>query len=388
MHMKIFKRIVQIIIIWSIMIIPCFSYNYTFDTPCIYLLWWDNKNEPYKYDLAYNESWDLKIRDLTRHFCKNAYVMKCSDKTDGEYATDYFDASQSVFLSILCNSVWEWSNYKQNNYLKKHSFLDFHIVISETWYTEACHSRWTMNSCDYSYHLPSIFNEIMDDFFWIKQARNLWVDNMEDSFTSNDAAKKFLTWNFRWIPEDTCGQGKYYKTTCKTVEWYMTDARNLLKNTQIINVTWFKEKMWTDCENKTGFVNDILYCGLLWSDSDYKFINAVYNEYLWYNLFLSYYSFYIDWYGYFDNAEKTPILDRLEENKEKRFLVQDQLLKSKQAITTSLKALSEITYSFPLHVWFLMYHEDAKLFMENISKIYAPIRTLYDKLRNVQIKES
>jgi len=387
LYMKILKKIVQIIIISSSVIVPCFSYNYTFDTPCMYLLWWDkDKDEPYKYQLAYDESDYKDIKHLTKHFCQKAYAMKCSDTSDWEYAVDYFDASQSIFLSILCNSVWEWENYKQNDYLKKRSFLDFYIITSETWYTESCHPWWNMNNCDYSYHLPSIFNEIMDDFFSIKQARNLWVDKMEDSFTSNDAAKNFIIWNFKWIPEDTCGEGwKYYKTTCKTLEWYMKDARNLLKNTQVINVERLDDRKWVDCEN--DFKNNILYCGLLWSDSDYKFINAVYNEYLWYNLFLSYYSFYIDGSDYLNDTNST-VLERLQENKEKRYLVQDQILKSKQAITTSLKSLSEITYSFPLHIWFLMYHEDAKLFMENISKIYAPIRTLYDKLRNVQIKES
>jgi len=34
-----------------------------------------------------------------------------------------------------------------------------------------------------------------------------------------------------------------------------------------------------------------------------------------------------------------------------------------------------------------MYQEDANMFMKELAKIYAPIRTLYDKLRNVQIAE-
>jgi hypothetical protein len=34
-----------------------------------------------------------------------------------------------------------------------------------------------------------------------------------------------------------------------------------------------------------------------------------------------------------------------------------------------------------------MYQEDAQIFMKNIAKIYPPVRTLYDKLRNVQKPE-
>ena len=402
-YMKTLKKIAQIVIISSITIVPCFSYEYTFDTQCIYLIWWDeNLFEPYKYDLAYTytDSEKANVLSLTNHFCQNVHQMKCSDSRDGEYSVDYFDASQSVFLSVLCNTVWEnideaWTwilhYYNENdNYLKKKDFFDFNIV-PETWYLEPCHPRWKMNNCDYSHKLPSIFNEIMDDFFAIKQARNFWINNLKDSFVADDAANLFSIGAFPWLElqpwleKGICDPAsKYYKTTCKTLKGYMTDARNLLKNTQVINVEGLDDREWVDCENY--FKNNILYCGLLWSKSDYKFINTVYNEYLWYNLFLSYYSFYIDGPDYLDETP-TKYNDRLEENKEKIFLVQDQLLKSKKAITTSLKSLSEITYSFPLHVWFLMYQEDAKLFMENISKIYAPIRTLYDKLRNVQIKE-
>lgn len=394
--MKNFKKIAQIIIILGLMIVPCFSdyTGYTFDLPCIYLIWWDNKYQPYKYDLVYNDSANKSIKSLTKHFCKNAYVMKCSDISDWEYTRDYFDASQSVFLSILCNSVWEWSYYsnEEDDYLKKDSFLDFYIIESETWYFEACHPYWSMNSCDYSYNLPLIFNKIMNDFFWIKQARNLWVNKIEESFEPDKAANKFSIEKFPWLNlQEGLSNGicdpasEYYKTTCKSLKWYMSDALNLLKNTEVISVEWLQTKEWIDCEN--DFKTNILYCGLLWSNSDYKFINTVYNEYLWYNLFLSYYSFYIDGSDYLDSTTSNAT-DKLEENKEKRFLVQDQLLKSKQAITTSIKTLSEITYSFPIHIWFLMYQEDAKLFMEKVSKIYAPLRTLYDKLRNVQIKES
>ena len=81
-------------------------------------------------------------------------------------------------------------------------------------------------------------------------------------------------------------------------------------------------------------------------------------------------------------------MDNMEENMEKVSIIQDQVLKSEQAITLSLRSLTEMTYSFPVHIGFLMYQEDAKYFLKNSAKLYAPIRTLYDKLRNVQIKES
>lgn len=388
--MKNLKNIVLYLSILSI-IAPCFAINSEFDQSCTYLIAWSTDIwKPYNADLIYNGK--KNIRELTKNFCDKVYSLKCSDSSDWVYATDYFDASQSIFLSILCESVQAWTRYTQTNwYLKKKNFIDFGILSSETWYQESCYwlsSYWTMNDCDYSYYLPLIFNKIMNDFFSVKQARNFWIEKLEDEFVPDDAANKFSKDTFPGIDmqQGICNpDNKYYKTTCKKLKGYMTDANNLLKNTEILDVAKLsKQDSAPDCEN--DFSTNILYCGLLWSNSYYKFINTVYNEYFWYKLFLSYYSFYINGFDYLDNS-KADDLDKLQENKEKIYLTQNQLVKSKQAITLSLQTLSEMSYSFPLHVGFLMYHEDAKYFMENISKIYTPIKTLNDKLRNVQIKE-
>jgi hypothetical protein len=50
--------------------------------------------------------------------------------------------------------------------------------------------------------------------------------------------------------------------------------------------------------------------------------------------------------------------------------------------------LSRVEYSLPIHVWFLMYQEDLKLFMWSLPKIFTPLRTLSDKLQNVQDADS
>lgn len=379
--MKKLGKIIVTILITGIVIKPCLA-NDNKILPCTSLF----DTERNQGTLLEFKKDKKEIRALTQNFCDNAYALKCLDNSDWGNAIDYFDASQSAFLTILCNSVWRWTNYnKVSTYLNKSSFIDFNIVDPEAEYPGVCdYSFHNMNDCDYSYNLPLIFNEIMDDFFWIKQARNLWVNKLD--IDAKATANTFSKEKFPGITKGICDPDDpnfYYKSTCKTLQWYMVDASNLLKNSNVVNVKTL-QAVEADCENHPE--QNIFYCGLLWSDSDYKFINTVYNEYFWYKLFLSYYSFYIDGEDYLNTTTKN-IADRIEENKEKIFLVQDQLQKSKQAITTSLKTLWEITYSLPIHIWFLMYQEDAQYFMENISKIYPPIRTLYDKLRNVQIQE-
>ena len=385
--MKIFKTIIVIVFIYVFWLISCFWEDQY--QSCTNLFYWNSKYPDYR-EIIFN--WTKSVKNLTIHFCKNSYSLKCADTSDWNLATDYFDASQSVFLSILCDSVWEWWNYIQNSYLKKKNFLDFWILTSETWYLEPCHTHGTMNSCDYSYNLPLIFTKIMNDFFNIKQARYFWISEINDSFSSESGANTFSIEKFpgiklqywltaKWICDP---DSNYYKTTCKKLKWYMVDANNLLKNTQVVDIQLLQGSLLWDCEN--DFDWNILYCWLLWTDSDYKFLNAVYNEYFWYNLFLTYYTYYINWYDYLDWLYAKDA-DRLEENLEKVSLAQDQLVKSKKAITLSFRSLSEISTSFPVHIWFLMYQEDAKQFMTQLAKIYSPIRTLSDKLRNVQVKE-
>ena len=399
--MKLSKKIILCLCLLTTVAVS-FSDNSGFNKSCTYLFAWDKSN-PYNSSLAYNK--DKRVRELTNYFCTQVQSFKCSDSNDWSYSTDYFDASQSIFLSILCNSVWAWEGYVQvNSYLKKKDFIDFGILSSSTWYQEDCYgldAYWSMNNCNYSYNLPLIFNKIMNDFFSIKQARNFWITGIVEEFKSEERANTFSLENFPWLSialgengrqsEGICDpNNKYYKTTCKKLKWYMIDANNLLINTEIVDVEKLQASAPTtpnNCDNDSK--NNILYCWLLWSNSDYKFVNAVYNEYFRYKIFLSYYSYYINWTDYLDDtsSDVSNLVDKLEENKEKIFLVQDQLLKSKQAITLSLQSLWEMSYSFPLHIGFLMYHEDAKFFMENLAKLYAPIRTLYDKLRNVEIKE-
>lgn len=359
---------------------------------CTSLIAWA-KNFPENRDIIYE--WEKSVKKMTAYFCEKFSTLTCMDTSDWNIYPDYFDASQSVFLSILCESVQKWINYDQTkSYLYKKSFIDFWFVSSETWYLEPCHYYWNMNDCNYSYNLPQIFNQIMNDFFSVKQARFLWIDKIEENFDAQKAANKFSTEYFAWLTiqkwetSTICDSSSdYYKTTCKKLKGYMTDAMNLLKNTSVIDISKLQDQGEdADCENHRS--KNILYCGLLWSKSDYAFVNALYNEYFWYNLFLSYYSFNINWAAAYLNWNYSDISDMINENVEKVALVEDQLQKSKKAITLSLRTLAEMSDSFPLHVWFLMYQDDATMFMEKLAKIYPPIRTLYDKLRNVQVKES
>jgi hypothetical protein len=231
-----------------------------------------------------------------------------------------------------------------------------------------------------------MFDEIMNDFFNIKQA-NLYGVKTTDTWTNEELVNSFSSGNFVWLK--LCDSTtEYYVDTCKYMTNYMKNVKNLLNITKVINVAnLIKWKTVDICSN--DFADNILYCGLLWDDitPQNSFINVVYNEYLWYRLFVSYYSYELSvevWFSELINGDR---IERMDLNREKIYSFQEQIWRSRQAVSVALRSMSEISSSFALHVWFLMYQEDSMLFMEKLSKLYPPIMTLFDKLRNVQRAE-
>lgn len=329
------------------------------------------------------------VKNLTQNFCKKVFDMKCVD--DG----DFFDANQSVFLSVLCDNVGAGDNFVgvlrewDDSILKKKTFKNFNIQnLDFSGAVDYCdHNTNVMNGCDLAIHLPNIFNEIINDYFNIGQARIYGIKWLEDDFDATISANEFSKYHFVWL--NICdSKSKFYEKSCKYLKNYMKDARNLLTKTKILNTKKMTElNKDINCDN--AFTNNLLYCGLLWSKNDFtqSFINVVYNEYLRYRIFMSYYTSNLSQNTKLSNLDTSSALEKLSDNREKIYLAQQQTFKIRQSISMSLRSLSEISGSFPMHIWFTMYQEDANMFMKELVKIYPPIKTLFDKLRNVQEAE-
>ena len=341
----------------------------------------------------------VSIKTFVSNFCKIATNYKCT------FDWYYFDAKQSLFLSILCSNVWKTWMYLPDNLmtwedarLKKYKFVSFDVYnyIDES--TKQKSSRnycdYTvsdMNNCDLSYFVPHIFDSLMNDFFNIRQASNMWISSLWDSFEKEEYANTYVDNRFPWLNlqkwmKDGICKSEYYKQTCKYLKNYMWQLRNLLTTTEIIDVKKLSAaNSDVDCSN--DFDSNIVYCGLLWSQELplYSLLKIVYNEYFWYNLFMSYYQYNL-------MIESDKLADWEEtlksSNLEKVYKSQEQVYRSKQAISQALMWLSRVEYSLPIHVWFLMYQEDLKLFMWSLPKIFTPLRTLSDKLQNVQDADS
>jgi len=329
----------------------------------------------------------LSVEKLTNNFCEKISEKSCI------HDWDLFDASQSVFLTILCDNIWAWDWFLVNrDILLKTWFTQFWVYDygfgedEEGSSIDFCdYNQTDLNGCDFSKHLPKIFDEIMNDYFNIKQADLYGVDNIEDSVTNEELVNKFSKKNFVWM--ELCDpDSDYYGDACKYTKNYMKSAKNLLKKTKVINFEKLREQN-IDCDK--NWSENILYCALVWDDirPENSFISAIYNEYLWYRLFISYYTYELANDHRYSDLDTSDTRKKIDANMDKVYSFQEQIFRSRQAVSLALRSLSEISSSFPLHIWFVMYQEDAQMFMKQIAKIYPPIMTLYDKLRNVQKAE-
>ncbi|HKL43687.1 MAG TPA: hypothetical protein VJ892_00215 [Candidatus Absconditabacterales bacterium] len=329
----------------------------------------------------------LTVEGLTQNFCKQISTKSCMH--DG----DPFDASQSVFLTILCDNVGRGDDFVINrDMLLKTGFTQFGVFDygfgedEEGSTINFCdYTQTDLNGCDLSKYLPKIFDPIMNDYFNIKQADLYGVDDIEDSTTSEELVNKFSKKNF--VGLELCDpDSDYYGEACKYTKNYMKSAKNLLKKTKVID---FEELKKQEIECGDSWTGNILYCALVGDDirPENSFVGAIYNEYLWYRLFISYYTYELANDHRYSDLNTNDTRKKIDSNMDKVYSFQEQIFRSRQAVSLALRSLSEISSSFSLHIGFIMYQEDAQMFMKQIAKIYPPIMTLYDKLRNVQKAE-
>ena len=87
-----------------------------------------------------------------------------------------------------------------------------------------------------------------DSYFNIKQANNMWIHSIDDNFDKKIYANEYANKHFPWmeiLEEKWICESSYYKQTCKYLKQYMSQVRNLLTTTQVINV----KNLWEAWKN-------------------------------------------------------------------------------------------------------------------------------------------
>lgn len=344
------------------------------------------------------------MRQVLLSYC-NAVLNTSAKWWNVTWDNYYYSAKDSVFLYMICHNID--SNFDKifNNkfnsekdwYFTQSSFTGLWIVdYSQDPDFDYCSPTSTLNYCDLTYHIPRVFNMIINDLFSVQQSRIYGL-------TTPDFDKKSIETQIDEYARDKfnikfCDSTDWkYPKLCKNMKTYTKASAKLLKDLNILNYNNLydeatKPDYSSKCRSGYGtYTYNVLACGLF--DSSFgmndMYIGLVYNEFMYLSLFVKYYN-----YSIVSNPDLAPSTQKNDYQAGINYLQNNayefnrEVNSSQKAISLGMKMLREIDVSFPLHVWFMMYQEDLlNLRDKSLYKIVTPFYTLYGKLRNVQTKD-
>lgn len=391
------KKLLSKIIFWIINLIMWISFWYSLDNlpfdPSIY-------SEEIAVSLPEKPSQTMKW--VIYDYCKSVLNNSVAWLTIAA-ENSYYSAKDSAFVYLICHNIssdfdfifesesnakftW-WSGW----YFFKTSFKDLWIInYSNNNDIDYCDPNSSLGSslryCDLTYHIPRVFDALLNDIFSIQQARIYGLTDPSFKKTIETQIDQYALDKFAI---NFCDPTEWkYPKLCKTMKNYVMWSAKLLKWLEILNYNNLNTT-GSDCkESYKEYGYDVLRCGLFepWFELKRSYINLVYNEFLYYALFVRYYNNAIR-----QNNGLAPLEYHKNSELASSYLVNQAyefnraVNASQKAISLSMKMLNELNFTFPLHVWFMMYQEDLlNLRDKSLYKIVTPLYTLYWKLRNVQ----
>lgn len=274
---------------------------------------------------------EYTIRQATIQFC-NAVVTENSQLRYGNNRAKYFlyDPRQSYFLYVLCNDITDtkypfvFDSLAEGKYRK---------IKTRAQHQLRCDPKSTLNQCDFSKHLPKLFKSIINEYTRIVQAGIVGLKS-PTSLPDDDKADGRLGMQINaffsgyFLSDEACTQKNTCRrpTTFKRLENYMKSAEKLLQKLEIVNYQTIYEDA---VKNKTkecmqqsiesGSYN-IVMCGLYGDDATplYSFTNLLYNERMYYRLFMNYYATLLQNNPRFSNDRLNSDLAASERQQDKR----------------------------------------------------------------------
>lgn len=370
-------------IIWTIITIGLFFcwWNFAQSINISHLIDWIDSIEDKSTDRE-------KFDEMVKYFCESIW------------SDDIYNSSESLFAYNICKDL---NNPKKEGNSKFETSKWFSETPSASIIKFSQNNEWNQtNSLDqylpwFYYntegYVQKLFDSIIASYTSIYQASIYWYTNapdksIEELIHQNFAKKHFITNPEKWEYIQICATDneKYtYSKTCKKLKEYFYSAKNMINSNtdNYLNDTNIYKTLPAKCEKNW---KNIISCWLYWWEIEY-FTNLVYNEMLFYALFVDYYSYLLENKSDFKNADKSEFQDKISQNQKKIQTMNNNLERSRTATQTTIKMLKETQYSFPIHIWFLLYSEDIYKITSSMNKTLTPIYTLYDIFRNVQNPE-
>lgn len=242
-----------------------------------------------------------------------------------------------------------------------------------------------------------MITKTLDELFATKQANIYGLTDL--NFTSqqkvegqvNNFAQHYFFQGDWKVTDDFCqGNQHKYPKTCNIMKNNLKAFKNVFKKFKILNT----KTLFTDSEEKLKKNKnpendycyfskgkekeyDYLFCALLHTNNRglEAFKNIIYNELLRYNIFSSY-------AGHQLGLNPNPTQIDIQEIKN----IKKYQTEIPEFANITLEQISQLKYSYPLHIGMLMYQEDLlKLRNDYLSKLVNPFYSLFFKLQNVQI---
>lgn len=336
------------------------------------------------------------IKDLIINFCTTIYTNA------GFVNWNYnYNPKKSVFLAILCTNGWGDSDFKLSDKKEESDLKKF--IFSGFTNDDLCDVSQSpdMNDCKLFKYLPDIFDTILNDYFNIKQASVYGLKTKKFEDKSLDLqVNEFMYQYYSLVDKDLnslaevgkpttllCSDKSPYPETCKIAKKYIQNANKLVSKIDIINndvVFKNKEDYTCDFTEKNFLRYNLLTCGLYGEKVDPmgSFTNLLYNEMMYYRLFVWYYLWNIS-----HNANVLPnwpltLKNNYKEKAQDTFY--NRIAQTQKAMSTTLRLLTDMYNTYPLHIGFLMYHEKVLSLRAKLAKLYTPLLTLHDKFQNSQ----
>jgi len=345
----------------------------------------------------------LNRQKVIEKFCDKMSSYKRLDNN-----LDWIDAKNSIFLKILCNTTWIYTDNKFKKNLnipekekkyykelkidaKKDSLINFWLF-------------WKCKDTDGINTDPNSLNNVnfvcVANDIWNKLANdeiNLWSYIAYWWFTDED-------WLQKWEKDFFYGaKTTDWKIICSN--WYITqnsdngtckhpETYRMLKSTQwdlkqiIKNLNFFGKKN-NKIKNVENVMNQLTLNWCKNNNCSYPLMilrNSLYNELYFYTYFLSYYweeiknnTSYLQWKRVWSSIKDVNL------HISQEFIqAKNSIMVARLSVKKSFDLLKNIYWTYPIHVWFLAIIEDFKKLRKDLAYIYTPIDQLRYKLQNVQ----
>lgn len=363
--------------------------------------------EPIDKTFQWTETENYNLHSVFKTVCEELKNDNIGIVTfNGTNTSSTYSAKDSVFVTIMCNSILAKQDNKQaqdkdfplNTLLKQHNIRGLWLACLTTENTAQtsdpnCENWARNNSTDFSFIFYNLSSQIFNDVLNFMTARVYGAIHIDAD--KKDLANAYIVNYFNtvaFLPES-----KSYPQTYKKLSEYITLWKNMQQSTLLFDVKNIGNAEFSDTSERKNF---LMYNSQVPTNGDTNTktlanyeessINILYNELFFYTLFSQIYSTQLERF-WRDSASLPTAFKNRNDIKWaisiQRSRIQNQDEKLLWSLSQSIRQINTTVSTFPVHIWLLMYQEDLLTLRNNLAKIYLPIHQLHYKLENVQSKD-